>query len=285
MNNGIVAGAALDVFDKEPVEPNDPLVMHENVICTPHLGAATSEAQENVAVDVAKQIVDLLVNGTIQNAINTASVSGEVLRTLEPHINLAEKIGLLHGQLATSAPEKIEIEFSGELNAHPTKPLTIACLNGILKPVLSDEIINAINAPAIARERGISISETNNQDSKNFTSFIKVSLKFKNYTKVIGGTIFGKNNPRITRIDDAYLELVPEGKIIAIQNEDKPGIVGKVGSLLGKNNINIAKLQLAMSPSAGKAQSFYSVEGEITPAIIKELEAIDGIVAVQEINL
>lgn len=285
VNDGIVAGAALDVFDKEPVDPNHPLLKLDQVICTPHLGAATSEAQENVAVDVAKQIVDFLTTNTIQNALNTPSISGELLSLLEPHINLASKIGLMQGQLAEEAPKRISIEYGGELADQPTKPLTIACLNGILKPVLEDEEVNSINAPAIAKSRGIHISETCISEAKSFTSFIKVTLEFKDSERVIGGTIFGKVHPRITRFNDAFLELVPEGKILMVHNEDKPGVVGHLGTVLGDNGVNISRLQLALSESAQKAISFYHVTGEITADLLQKVREVEGVISVQEINL
>ncbi len=283
---GIVAGAALDVFSIEPVDPANPLLKMDQVICTPHLGAATEEAQENVALDVARQIVNFLVDGTIENAVNVPSVSGEILKMLHPYISLGEKVGKLQGQLAVESPTEVVIEYSGDINKLPTASLTIAILRGILEPMLADETINAVNAPFIARERGIKVTESKSPESHNFNSLVTVTLKFKSSEKIVAGTLFGKTNPRIVRVDDYYLEAVPEGKILVIKNQDKPGVVGSIGTLLAKNAINISRLQLGLSSKHGKeATAFYNVEGNITDAVVAELKKIPGILSVQLVEL
>ncbi len=285
IEKGIVAGAALDVFEKEPVDPNNPLLKLDKVICTPHLGAATEEAQENVALDVARQIVAYLISGTIENAVNVPSVSGEVLSVLQPYISLGEKLGLLHGQLARSAPSEVVIEFGGEITKLPTAPITIAILQGLLSPMLEGESVNSVNATFIARERGIKVTESKQASIQNYTSLVTVTLKSKEEARTIAGTIFGKIHPRIVRLDDYYLEAVPEGKILVIHNEDKPGVVGNVGTLLAKNNINISRLQLGLSSKVREATAFYNVEGQITEAVLTELKKVPGILSVQQVQL
>lgn len=285
VQEGIVAGAALDVFAKEPVEPDNPLVKLEQVICTPHLGAATEEAQENVALDIAKQIVDYLVKGTVQNAVNVPSVSGEILKTLAPYLSLAAKIGKLHGQFASGSPEEILVELSGEVSNLPSSPITVEVIRGVLEPILEGVSINTVNAPFIAKERGIRVTESKLAENDNYTSLITVTLKFKSSQKVIAGTIFGKTHPRIVRVDDYYLEAVPEGKILVIRNEDKPGVVGNIGTLLAKNNINISRLQLGLNGRSKEATAFYNVEGKIDEKIVAELKKLPGITSVQLVIL
>lgn len=281
----IVAGAALDVFDKEPVDPAHPLLQCEQVICTPHLGAATEEAQENVALDVAHQIVDYLTTGTIQNAVNFPSVSGDVLNILKPYLLVAEKIGRLQGQLAKISPHEIYIEYCGELTQLPSAPLTIAILRGILEPVLEDVSVNLVNASLIAKERGIKVTESKTLDHADYASLVTVTLKFKGGQRVVSGTIFGKTHPRLVRMDHYYLEVVPEGKILVIHNEDKPGVVGNIGTLLGKNQINISRMQLGLNENTKEALAFYNVEGDVGDQVLAEIRKLPGIISVNQVVL
>jgi len=285
IEKGIVAGAALDVFEKEPVDPNHPLLKMDQVICTPHLGAATDEAQENVALEIARQFVDYFTSGTIQNAVNFPSVSGEVLAVLQPYITLGEKMGKLHGQLASESPTEIVLEFSGEISRQPTAPITVAVVKGVLEPILEGESVNAVNALSIAKERGIKVTESKTIDHENFTSLITIALKFKSGQRTVAGTMFGKIHPRIVRLDDYYIEAVPEGQILVIHNEDKPGVVGNVGTLLAKNNINIARLQLGLNAHLKEATAFYNVEGNITSVVIEDLKKLPGVLSVQKVEL
>ncbi len=285
IEKGIVAGAALDVFEKEPVDPNHPLLKMDQVICTPHLGAATEEAQENVALDIARQIVDYFTAGTIQNAVNFPSVSGDVLTILRPYLSLSEKMGKLQGQLATESPSEIIIEMSGEITKHPTGPLTVAVVRGVLEPILEGETINAVNALLVAKERGVKVVESKTMDHENYTSLITVTLKFKNSQRTVAGTIFGKIHPRIVRLNDYYLEAVPDGKILVIHNEDKPGVVGNVGTLLAKNNINISRLQLGLNSMLHEAMAFYNVEGNVTETVLSELRGLPSILSIDLVEL
>lgn len=285
INEGIVAGAALDVFEKEPVDPHNPLLKLEQVICTPHLGAATEEAQENVALDVARQVVNYLVDGTIENAVNVPSVSGEMVKALQPYLSLGEKIGKLQGQLAEESPTEIVVEYSGEITKLPTAPLTLSIIRGVLEPILSGESINSVNAPILAKERGIKVTESKSTDNADFSSLITVALKFKKGERAVAGTIFGKAHPRIVRLDDYYLEALPDGKILVIHNEDKPGVVGNIGTLLAKNNINISRLQLGLSRKTKEATAFYNVEGNMTDDVLGNLKKLPGMLSVQLVVL
>lgn len=285
IEEGIVAGAALDVFEKEPVDPDSPLLKMDQVICTPHLGAATEEAQENVAVDVARQIADFLKNGTIQNAVNFPSVSGEMMQKLKPYIQLAEKIGALQGQLSESAPEEVKIDFCGEMSELPTAPLVVAVLRGLLKAILGDEEVNSVNATLLAKERGLKVIESKRGESEDFSSLLTVSLKYKDREELVAGSMFGKVHPRLVRVGEFYLEAVPDGSILVIHNEDQPGVVGNVGTLLSKNGINISRMQLGLSRKNNKALALYNIEGDISDSIISELKNISGILSVKHVVL
>lgn len=285
IQEGIVAGAALDVFEMEPVDPNNPLLKLEQVICTPHLGASTEEAQENVAVDVAEQIVDFLVNGTVQNALNFPSVSGEMVNQLKPFVSLAKKLGSLQGQLAEQAPNEIHIEYCGDLGTLPTDPLTVAVIQGILEPVLDDVTINPVNASVIAKERGIKIVQSKVSENDNYTSLLTIKLVFPKGERLVSGTIFGKIHPRIVRLDSYYLEAIPEGQILIIVNQDKPGVVGNIGTALAQHGINISRMQLGLDPHTKLATSFYNVEGRISPEVLKTIASLPGLEKISLVNL
>lgn len=285
IEQGIVAGAALDVFEKEPVDPNNPLLKLDQVICTPHLGAATDEAQENVALEVAEQIVDFLVNGTVRNAVNVPSVSGDVKAVLSPYLELAKKIGLLHAQLSSAAPSEIIVEYAGEVANHPVAPMTTAVLEGFLKAILEGESINSVNAPFIAKDRGIKVTESKSANAHDFASLLTVTCKGKDSAHTVQGTIFGKSHSRLVRVDDYYAEVVPEGQILLIRNEDKPGVVGNIGTLLAKNSINISRLQLGLKGKTKEALAFYSVEGKVSSSVVDEIKKCSGVLSVQLLSL
>lgn len=281
----IVSGAALDVFEKEPVEPNHPLLKSDRVIATPHLGASTEEAQENVAIQIIQQIADFLRHGTITNAVNTMSASAEMLKVLGPAIELGNKIGTLHGQLCENPPQEIHMSFYGEITKHETAPVTTAILQGILRHMLSDVSVNTVNAPYLAKERGITIRESKITTHSDYSMMIEVSLTANGNTRVIGGSIFGKTHLRIVRFDNIYPELNPKGQILIIENADKPGVVGKVGTFLGGKGVNISNMQLWLDKQRKIATGFYLVQGDASEQTLSELRKLDGLVSVHKVIL
>jgi D-3-phosphoglycerate dehydrogenase len=283
IKEGIVAGAALDVFEQEPPPADHPLLKMEQVIFTPHLGAATDEAQENVAIEVAELMVDFFTKGTVRNAVNFPSVSGEMLKILRPYIELGEKLGSLQGQLASKLPAEVTIEYCGQILNYNLAPVTQALLKGLLTPMVSDISVNYVNAPMVAKERGLKIIESKVSEHEDFTNLVTVTVRNGKEQKLVSGTIFGKGNPRLVRIDDFYLEALPEGTILVIHNHDKPGVIGSIGTFLGKNSINISRMQLGLTKD--EAIALYNVEGNVTSEIISALEKLPNIISVKKVVL
>lgn len=281
---GRVAGAALDVFVEEPPAPEHPLVKMDQVVATPHLGASTDEAQLNVSIAVAEQMVDFLTRGVIRYAVNVPSVSPELLAMLRPYLTLAEKLGSLQVQMLAALPQEMHVEYDGEVTQYDVSPLTLAVLKGILTPVMESSV-NYVNAPVVARERGIKIVESKSSSASDFASSITVKAKTKNKELVVKGAIFGNNNPRIVKINNFYLEAVPEGYILILNNRDVPGVVGAVGTLLGQKGINIAGLELGREKVGGMAISFIHVDDPVPKETLEALRSLPGIVAAELVKL
>jgi D-3-phosphoglycerate dehydrogenase len=256
----------------------------DQVITTPHLGASTDEAQLNVAVAVAEQMVDFLSQGVVRYAVNVPSVSPELLEVLRPYLTLAEKLGSLHVQMADALPKEVQVEYRGDVVQYNVAALTLAVLKGMLTPVM-ESAVNYVNAPLLAKERGIQIIESKSEYSGDFASSITVKAKNGKQHLEVEGAIFGKKHPRIVRVDDFYLEAVPEGYILILHNKDVPGVVGAVGSILGKNGINIAGMELGRSEKGGNAISFTHVDDVVSNKALKELRALPQIVSADLVKL
>ena len=285
LDTGKVAGAALDVFETEPPGEH-PLFLKNNVICTPHLGASTSEAQENVAVAVAEQIADFLLKGIVRNAVNVPSVSPESLPLLRPYIGLCENLGSAYAQMSPGAVDEVRIEFSGDLAEYETKPLTVALLKGMLSSARDVETVNYVNAPLIAEEQGIRISEGRTRQDVNFTNKVSVFFRTKGREDCLVGVIFGKGGPpRLVRMNDYFFEAALEGDILVMENIDKPGTIGNIGVLLGENNINIAGFQLGRNEIGGRAVAFINVDGPVSPEVMEKASRLPHILSVKQISL
>ncbi len=281
---GRVASAAIDVFAKEPPE-GSPLLALNNIVCTPHLGAATKDAQENVAVAVADQIVDYLLNGKIRNAVNFPSVSADILPIMQPYINLAERLGSFVSQnFDDGGIEEVTIEYKGQVAELNQEPVTIAVLKGILTPIL-EETVNFINAPVIANERGIEVKEITTSEAGDYHSMLVVKIKSGTKESKVSGVLHGKKEPRIIAINGFAVEVVLEGELLVLSNNDKPGVIGNIGTLLGKNNINIARMQFGREKQGGKAISVVSVDTPVSKDVLSKIQKLPNVLAVKQIHL
>jgi D-3-phosphoglycerate dehydrogenase len=281
---GHVAGAALDVFAEEPPPADHPLLRLPQVIGTPHLGAATSEAQINVAVAIAEQITKFLLRGEVESAVNMPSVSREMLAVLRPHLLLAEKLGSFLAQLSPEPPVEMAVEYAGQMAELDWRPVTNAVLRGLLSPFL-DASVNYVNAPAIARERGINVLEARASRPSNFVNSITVRVRRASGASEVEGALFGTSILRLVRINDFYMEAVPEGYVLMLNNRDVPGVVGRVGTLLGTHGINIAGLELGRERVGGMAISFVHVDEAVPESVLAELRRSPDIISAQLLKL
>ncbi|MDD5687439.1 MAG: phosphoglycerate dehydrogenase [Elusimicrobia bacterium] len=271
LKSGKVKGAALDVFEKEPLVES-PFFEINSVIMTPHLGASTEEAQTNVSVEVAKQVVEYFSIGTIRNAVNFPFIPSEMLQKMQPYINLSEKLGLFASQFADGRISSIEINYSGEVTKYDLASLTIAAVKGVLENMSEEGVVNFINALIVAQEKGIKVSESRISETTDFTNLVVVKLKTEVGESIIAGTVFGKKDFRIVRINDYYVDVEPDKNILVFSNTDKPGVVGKIGMILGKNSVNIASMEVGRKTVGGEAITIINVDDVIAENVLKEIK-------------
>jgi D-3-phosphoglycerate dehydrogenase len=277
-----VAAAAFDVFEKEPPE-NHPLLTLDNFIATPHLGASTMEAQENVATAVAEQVVDYLVAGTVRNAVNVPSVPSDQLPTLSPYITLAEKMGLFQAQLCDGGLTEVLVEYSGEVAGLKLEPITLAAIKGLLTPIL-EENVNYVNAPLIAKDRGIEVKVSTSTGGSEYTSLITIRVKAGGKSLSVAGTLNSRKEPRIVQVDDFPMEAVPEGEMLVLMNNDKPGVIGGIGMLLGENGINIARMQFGRESAGGRAMSVVSMDSHASDAVMQKIRKLPNVLSAKQIR-
>ena len=271
LKNGPVAGAAFDVFGTEPATEN-PLFNLPNVVCTPHLGASTSEAQENVALQIAEQMSDYLLRGAISNAINFPSISAEEAPRLKPLIALAEKLGSFAGQLTETGISKVQLAYEGAVAQMNTKALTSAALAGLLRPMLGD--VNVVSAPLVAKERGIVVEEITREMPEDYETLITVTVTTERQSRHVSGTVFADGRPRIVNIKGIRMDAEFGASMIYITNLDKPGFIGKFSSTLGDAGINIATFHVGRDAPGGNAVALIEIDGELPDAVLAQVRAL-----------
>jgi D-3-phosphoglycerate dehydrogenase len=282
LEDGRVGGAALDVFEQEPPAADHPLVNHPQVVCTPHLGASTEQAQVNVSIAVAEQVRDYLLSDIIGSAVNVPSISREMLAQVRPYLVLGEKLGRFQGQLCPGSIEEIEIEYSGEATEIEIAPITITVLKGLLESVTDQ--VNMVNAPGIAQQHGIKVIESKSSRTLDFASAISTRVKGC-VDRLIVGAIFHGGQPRIVRIDDFMLEAIPEGPTLLLHNRDQPGVVGSVGDVLGEAGLNISRMQLALVRERGEAAMLVNLDSMPPADVLERLRALPNMISAQLVDL
>ncbi len=287
LDAGHLAGAAFDVYEKEPPDADHPLLQQPNVVLTPHLGASTSEAQVNVSVSVAQQIIDYLSGGVIKNAINAPAVSKDLLDQVGPYLHLASKLGRMAGQLHRGNVESVRIKLAGastEMPAEiPTAPIRAALLVGLLETALGRDV-NPVSANVMAEERGIEVSDERTTQVGDFRKALTVEVQGEGRTQITG-TLFGADDARIVMVEDFRLEIVPKGYVLLTEHTDQPGIIGRIGTVLGDAGINIARLNLSKKSDTSEAHAALSIDARVSSEVLGKLQAIEGINSVEQLDL
>ena len=271
LSSGRIAGAALDVFTTEPAT-DSPLFALPNVVCTPHLGASTTEAQENVALQIAEQMADYLVRGAITNAVNFPSITAEEAPKLRPFVTLAEKLGSFAGQLTESGIQRVQISYEGIVSRMNTRALSSAAIAGLLRPMLQD--INVVSAPIVAKDRGIAVEETRRDAEGDYESLITVTVTTDRQTRHVSGTVYADGRPRIVDIKGIRMDAEFGASMIYITNLDKPGFIGKFSSTLGDAGINIATFHVGRDAPGGNAVALIEIDGELSADVLAKVRAL-----------
>ena len=282
--SGHLGGAALDVYEKEPPPPEHPLFRLEDVVLTPHIGASTEEAQSAVAVAIAEQLVAYLRHGVVKNAVNVPPLPKEVMEQLAPYLPLAEKLGSLAAQLAPAHPTEVAVEEAGELSSVPLKPVAARALAGLLRHFLETPV-NDVSAPAIARERGLAVRETRSAEPHDYASLVTVTVRGAGGEAQVAGTVYGKRDARIVRVNAFRVEAVPDGHVILCENDDAPGVVGNLGTALGGVGVNIARISLSRLEDRSRAFAFLNVDTAPTPETLEALRRLPHVRSVRAIAL
>ncbi len=272
LNSGQLAGAALDVYEEEPLPKDSPLRAIPQLIMTPHLGASTEEAQENVGIEVAEAITDFLLQGAVWNAVNLPNLDAKTYAIVRPYLQLGEKLGRLLAQLAPKRNDRLVVTYGGKATELPTDPITRAVLRGFLAPVAGKEV-NQVNVRSFASNLGLSVEEVKSTEVIDYNEWLHVAVYSGDQKVSAGGTFFGShNNPRIVRLNSQTVEIVPSGHIFLMNNKDRPGIVGYIGSLFGRHNVNIASMSLSRDQAGGRALTVLNLDSVPSAETFAEIQ-------------
>ncbi|MGI8670029.1 MAG: NAD(P)-dependent oxidoreductase, partial [Aridibacter sp.] len=283
IENGTVAGAALDVFASEPLSGDSPLLNNPKIITTPHLGASTTEAQEGVALTVAEQMRDFLLTGELRNAVNAPSLAAKEIEAFQPFIDLAESLGRFQNQILNEeAVKEIKIEYSGELAEKDATPVTRAFLSGLLENVSAR--VNVVNALHIAEERGIKLTKSYKTE-KSASSDICTKVSTNENEQTACGKVYADGKGRITQIGDFAIEAIPKGFMLFSKNKDVPGVIGKIGTLLGENGVNISRFYLGRNEKGGEALAVIEIDSPLEQKVIDDLRNVEPVITVRQVKL
>lgn len=283
VEDGTLAGAALDVFAEEPLSEDSPLLEHDDVIVTPHLGASTEAAQENVATSTAEQVNAALAGEPVANALNAPSIDESAFPRVEPYIDLAETAGKVAAQLLEGRIEDVEVVYEGEIADEDVEFVTASALKGVFEPL--EWQVNAVNAPQIAEDRGVDVTESKTRQAEDFQSLISVTVSNDDDEVSVDGTLFAGDDPRIVRIDGYRVDAIPHGRMVITRNTDEPGVIGLIGSVMGDHDVNIAGMFNARETIGGEALTVYNVDSEVPDAAKAELEDDERVIGVSDITL
>lgn len=284
IESGHVAGAAIDVYEQEPPPKDHPLLKLEQIIATPHLGASTKEAQLNVAVDMVKQVADALLGRGIRNAVNMPSVDGRTLQIIQPYITLGERLGSLAEQLVGQKINEVSITYVGDMAKHDTSAVTLSVLKGILQPMVGENV-NYVNASIIASERGIKVIEAKASRTEEFANLLTVDVRGDESKLVLQGTLSTRREPRIVKIDQYFVEVIPEGYMLLLKNQDKPGLIGSLGTLLGEAKINIAGMSNGRDEPGGTAITVVNIDNEVPAPVLDKVKKLQHVIDAKLIKL
>jgi len=284
LESGKVAGAAFDVYEQEPPPKDLKLLKSDKVVLAPHLGASTEEAQANVAIEVAEIVRDALLTGCVRNAVNAPCLEPELCKVIDPYMKLAEKMGSMQAQLVEGHVKTVKIKYVGDLLKYDLSPFTLSIIKGMLTPILQ-ETVNFVNSMFIAKERGISITETRIAETQDFANLIVVEVETDKMKSSLTGTLFTKVDPRIVKINESYVDAVPEGFMLVMSNKDVPGIIGQIGTILGKSRINIAGMSFGREEKGGKAVSVLNVDSDVPKSVLEEIRNAQNIYSVKLVKL
>lgn len=280
-----LGGAAIDVFEEEPPPFDHPLFKLPNVVVTPHLGASTVEAQRDVSIQMAEQILDALHDREVRNAVNFPPIDPAALQVVRPYLTLAERLGTLQSSLTEGRLTRVEVEYRGNDVTPHVKPLTVALLRGLLVPMLGRERVNYVNAPFIAGERGIAVSQALNISSSDYTNLVSCRVTAGDETHTIAGVLFNGTQPRIVQIDGFVIDAVPEGLMLIVSSRDVPGVIGHIGTLLGAHHVNIAEYRLGRTSPGDRALSVLNLDSPVSDAAMKALRDLPEVIWVKQMTL